>query len=397
MASIRERAKGSYEITVYDGYNINGKKLRYTKTITIDPNLTTKQKEKLLQKETYEFEQQVKSGLYLKGNIRFKDFADKWLKEYARKKLSPTTLDRYITLLDRINEAIGHIKLEDLRPNHLMNFYDNLAEKQMSNVPIRNEKGEIIGYKNLAPKTILHHHRLISSILTKAVQWQVIKENVASRVEPPKVPKHESPYLDEVQAKELIRLLENQPMQYKTAIILLIYTGLRRGELLGLEWKDIDYKAKTMDIVRSSAYVNRKGMITKDTKNLSSTRTIDLSDSSIILLKNYQKWQSEKRLAMGDQWHNTDRLFTQANGLPINADTIGQWFKKFISKTDLPKVTLHSLRHTNATLMIASGADIRSVSGRLGHSNTSTTLNIYSHFIQSRNREIADKLQQMLG
>ena len=152
-----------------------------------------------------------------------------------------------------------------------------------------------------------------------------------------------------------------------------------------------------MDIVRSSAYVNRKGMITKDTKNSSSTRTIDLSDSSIILLKNYQKWQSEKRLAMGDQWHNTDRLFTQANGLPMNADTIGQWFKKFISKTDLPKVTLHSLRHTNATLMIASGADIRSVSGRLGHSNTSTTLNIYSHFIQSRNREIADKLQQMLG
>ena len=75
----------------------------------------------------------------------------------------------------------------------------------------------------------------------------------------------------------------------------------------------------------------------------------------------------------------------------------GQWFKKFISKTDLPQVTLHSLRHTNATLMIATGADIRSISGRLGPSNTSTTLNIYSHFIESRNREIADKLQEMLG
>ena len=183
MASIRERANGSYEITVCNGYSITGKKLRYIKTIIIDPNLTAKQKEKLLQKEMYEFEQQVKSGLYLNGNIRFKDFADKWLHDYARKKLSPTTLDRYITLLDRINEAIGHIKLEDLRPTHLMNFYDNLAENQMSHIPIRDEKGKIIGYKNLAPKTILHHHRLISSILTKAVQWQVIKENVASRVE----------------------------------------------------------------------------------------------------------------------------------------------------------------------------------------------------------------------
>ena len=228
----------------------------------------------------------------MKGNIKFKDFSDKWLQDYAEKKLSPTTLDRYKTLLVRINEAIGHIKLEDLRPNHLINFYNNLAEKNMSNVPIKNEKGEIIGYKKLSPKTILHHHRLISSILTKAVQWQVIKENVANRVEPPKVPKHESPYLDDKQAKELIKLLNNQPIQYKTAIILLIYTGLRRGELLGLEWKDIDYVNKTLNIVRTSTYVNGKGMITKDTKNSSSTRIIDLSDSAIILLKNYQKWQS---------------------------------------------------------------------------------------------------------
>ena len=94
------------------------------------------------------------------------------------------------------------------------------------------------------------------------------------------------------------------------------------GNCYGLEWKDIDFKAKTMNIVRSSAYVNKKGMITKDTKNLSSTRMIDLSDNAIVLLKSYQKWQGEKRLLMGDQWHNTDRLFTQANGLPMNADTL---------------------------------------------------------------------------
>lgn len=397
MASIREKGNGKYEITISNGYTISGKKIRVIKTVQLDTKLSPKKMEKEIQNIAYELEKEVKSGLYLKGNIKFKDFSDKWLQDYAEKKLSPTTLDRYKTLLVRINEAIGHIKLEDLRPNHLINFYNNLAEKNMSNVPIKNEKGEIIGYKKLSPKTILHHHRLISSILTKAVQWQVIKENVANRVEPPKVPKHESPYLDDKQAKELIKLLNNQPIQYKTAIILLIYTGLRRGELLGLEWKDIDYVNKTLNIVRTSTYVNGKGMITKDTKNSSSTRIIDLSDSAIILLKNYQKWQSIRCLKMGDQWHDTDRLFTQYNGLPMDANTIGKWFKQFINTTDLPKVTLHSLRHTNATLMIATGADIRSVSGRLGHSNTSTTLNIYSHFIESRNREIADKLQEMLG
>lgn len=232
MASIREKGNGKYEITISNGYTISGKKIRVIKTVQLDTKLSPKKMEKEIQNIAYELEKEVKSGLYLKGNIKFKDFSDKWLQDYAEKKLSPTILDRYKTLLVRINEAIGHIKLEDLRPNHLINFYNNLAEKNMSNVPIKNEKGEIVGYKKLSPKTILHHHRLISSILTKAVQWQIIKENVANRVEPPKVPKHESPYLDEIQAKELIRLLENEPMQYKTAITLLIYTGLRRGELL---------------------------------------------------------------------------------------------------------------------------------------------------------------------
>lgn len=167
MASIREKGNGKYEITISNGYTISGKKIRVIKTVQLDTKLSPKKMEKEIQNIAYELEKEVKSGLYLKGNIKFKDFSDKWLQDYAEKKLSPTTLDRYKTLLVRINEAIGHIKLEDLRPNHLINFYNNLAEKNMSNVPIKNEKGEIVGYKKLSPKTILHHHRLISSILTK--------------------------------------------------------------------------------------------------------------------------------------------------------------------------------------------------------------------------------------
>ena len=125
-------------------------------------------------------------------------------------------------------------------------------------------------------------------------------------------------------------------------------------------------------------------------------RVIDLSDTAILLLKVYRNWQTQERFKLGDKWVDTDRLFCQWNGNPIHPDTITGWFRDFVNRNNLPKVTVHSLRHTNATLMIASGTDIRTVAGRLGHAQTSTTTNTYSHVIQSANRVAADRLDAML-
>jgi integrase len=122
-----------------------------------------------------------------------------------------------------------------------------------------------------------------------------------------------------------------------------------------------------------------------------------LSDTIIKLLKEYRRWQIETKLSLGDQWVDTDRLFTTWNGNPIHPDAITSWFAGFIKRSGLKKVTLHSLRHTNATLMIADGVDIRTVSNRLGHANTSTTLNIYAHALKSRDSEAVEKLEQTLS
>ena len=166
---------------------------------------------------------------------------------------------------------------------------------------------------------------------------------------------------------------------------------------VGLEWKDINFKKKQLKIVRTSQCVPNMGIITKQPKTHSSLRVIDLSDTAIILLKNYQKWQIQERFRLGDKWVDTDRLFCQWNGTPIHPDTITGWFRDFIKRNNLPKVTIHSLRHTNATLLIASGTDIRTIAGRLGHAQTSTTVNTYSHVIQSANRVAADRLDAMLN
>ena len=182
-------------------------------------------------------------------------------------------------------------------------------------------------------------------------------------------------------------------------ILLLIYTGLRRGELCGLEWKDIDLDARVLHVVRSSQYIGQGMVITKEPKTRAGTRKLTLSQTACRLLLEYRQWQDGIKAALGDQWIENDRLFTQWNGKPIHPQTISGWFRHFLERHqgELPKVHLHSLRHSNATLLIAEGTDICTVSQRLGHAQTSTTLNIYAHALKSRDEDAANKLDLALN
>jgi integrase len=178
-------------------------------------------------------------------------------------------------------------------------------------------------------------------------------------------------------------------------ITLLIFTGMRRGELFGLEWKDIDFENKYLTIERTSQYIGNKTLITKEPKTRSGCRGMQISKSLITILKQYRAWQAQKRLKLGSEWIHTDRLFTQWNGEPMYPDSLTKWFSKFLEKNNFRKVTLHSLRHTNATIMIAEGTDIRTVSNRLGHAQTSTTLNIYTHALKSKDQQAAEVLDNI--
>lgn len=396
MATARKKGKG-FEIRVYCGLDSNYKRIDKSKMWIPADNMTPKQIEKELERQKILFEEEVKTGRCYDNSMRFREFSDMWLSEYAEKQLAPKTYYRYIGLLERINQAIGHMKLKDIKPLHLNKFYDNLSENGISKRIKHDSDGNPTNDRHLAPKTIFAHHQLISKMLSTAVKWQLIDMNVAERADPPKVSQKEIQFLDETEIRELINFLNTEPMQYKTMITLLIYTGIRRGELCGLEWKDINFENRTMKIIRTSQYIGNRTLITKEPKTKSGTRELVLSNTACKLLQEYKQWQNDNIIELGDQWNDTDRLFTQWNGLPIYPDTITDWFAKFIKKHDFPHVTLHSLRHTNASLMIAEGADVCTVSKRLGHANTSTTLNIYAHALKSKDLEIADKLENILS
>jgi hypothetical protein rflaF_02473 len=395
MATARKKGRG-YEIRVSCGIDINGKKLGKSKTWIPDEGMTQKQIEKELARQKVLFEEEVKNGICPDNKIRFVDFSKRWMDEYAKVNLTIKTYARYEIYLKRINQGIGHLRLKDITPLQLNAFYRSLEADGVNQRKRYDENGELINNGKLAPKTILDHHRVISKILSTAVKWGLLEKNVAIRADPPKVPHREISYLNEQEVRQMLTLLEKEPIQYQTMITLLVYTGIRRGELCGLEWKDIDFENQVMHVVRSAQYIGNKTMITKEPKTKSGIRHFSLSIHACILLKKYKRWQLEQKLNAGDRWEESDRLFTSWNGKPIHPDTVTDWFSKFIKRSGLPYVTLHSLRHTNATLMIAEGTDVCTVSRRLGHANTATTLNIYAHALKSKDREAANMLDNVL-
>ena len=451
MAQITKRTgkngKISYLIRVSDGYGVDGKQRKKSMTWTPPKGMTPKKIEKELQKQALMFEEAVSAGTMEDGSIRFQVFSEKWMKEYAEKQLKIKTVEGYRRMLIRINQGIGHIKLRDLKTGHLNSFYSNLQEegmrqdtkckartdlgalskkKQLTKTQLAEMTGlssyavrsalsgnnvnldsagkiaKALGYPRselfdeeaaagtLDANTIRAYHRVISSILSKAVKWGYIPFNPANNAELPKLETKEAACLDEADARRLLELLQNEPIKYRAAITFDLLSGLRRGELLGLRWSDVDFINETITIVQTSGYASGKGVYIDTPKNKTSARPLKLSRSAFLILREYQDWQDEQRRICGDRWQDKDRrVFTTDEGAPIHPDALSKWFRDFANRNGFPGVHVHSLRHTYASLMIAEGTPLAVVSRRLGHAQVSTTANIYAHVIASADEKAA--------
>ena len=469
MATVKKHTskngKVSYYIRCSDGYDSNGKQIERSRTWKPKAGMSEKQIEKELQRQIVLFEEEIKSGSCFDSNTRFSEYAQTWLDNNKPPLLAPKTYERYQSLLKNINAAIGDIKLCKLQSHHLQKFYNNLREKgikktgsfaysdtlqkfmkknslsrttlsEMSGVSVTTistacreckisiESAEKISSapdipinklfhvsaetSGLSSKTILHHHRLISSILAQATRDRLVPFNVADRnyMKAPKLEHKEATFLDDEQIRQVLECLENEPIKWKTALYLLIFSGMRRGELLGLEWNDIDFDNHVIHIRNTSQYVAGMGIITKPPKNDTSQRTIKLSGMVFKILKKYRKHWLKLREQLEDYWQpfieitlvdgskktiRNDRLFIKDDSTPMNPDSLTDWTTKFIKKYKLPYFTPHSLRHSHASLLIAEGVSIPTVSRRLGHSSIATTTKIYVHAIQSAD-EIASEV-----
>ncbi|GEN36629.1 tyrosine-type recombinase/integrase [Aneurinibacillus danicus] len=376
--SLEQRGKDSWRLMVYGGRGPDGKEIRYRKTVK---GINKREAEKELAK----FVAEVYTGNYIDSpKITLAEFISQWMKIYAEKELSPTTVQGYEGMLTlRILPALGHVELDKLKPIHLLKFYDNLKE---DGIRLDGKPGA------LSQQSILHHHRLISSILGHAVKWQIIPINVAKSIEPPKVEEKEMEFYNEEEVALILHYGQEEEFQYFVLVTLAITTGLRRGELLGLEWDHINFDAKTLKVKKTSQYINRKGLITKGPKSKSSKRTLSLTDEEIALLSTLKKLHEEKKETLGSKWLNSNRLFITWNGGPMHPNTVNNWFKKFTIKHNIPVKNFHSLRHTNITLLLSQNVDLMTVIMRAGHSDGSMILRRYGHAIPAKEREASDKI-----
>ena len=260
-----------------------------------------------------------------------------------------------------------------------------------------NRKDKDGNYKTLSPASVHRVHEILSSIFSNALRWDLVPYNPCTKVVQPKYRSTKMTCYDEETSKKLITtLLQKAPTKYKCFVTLAMLTGLRRGELVGLHWDDIDFKKSTITVNRSACYLGKQCTFEKDTKTDACNRTIAVSNICFELLKQWRAEQSKIRLAQGANWKGAENIFSTDDGRIMNPATGPKWFSKFIAKNNFPHIRFHDLRHTFATLLVNNNVDVNTVSHKLGHASTTTTLQFYVHNLESTDRASADLLEDLL-
>jgi len=385
MATIRKRGNGSYEIKVSCGYGVDGKQKAQYKTWKPEKGMTPKQIEKELNRQAVFFEESCKKG-QITASIKFETFAEQWFEEYAKINLRNTSYERMLQLRHRVYPAIGHLRLDKINARIIQQFVNDL---------LQNGKSEKNG-KPLSRKTVVHHLSFISNVFTYAMRMDMLCDNPCRRVFIPKGEVKEKEIYTLQEVEEIFSALEKEPLKYRLFIMLAVYSGFRRGEMLGLEWKDIDWDNGVISVRRTSNYTAERGIYTDTTKTRKSQRSSKFPPMIIELLKAYKAEQDKERERLGDKWQDFDRLFVKWDGRPMNNNTPYFWFDEFCTKHNFRFCDIHSLRHLHASLLINAGVDMVAVSGDLGHSCVATTGNIYCHMFQEAKARNCDAITAAL-
>ena len=377
MATIRRRPNGTYEIKVSCGYGVDGKQRNQYKSYKPEPGMTKRQIEKEMQRQAILFEEDCKRG-QITAAVKFETFAEQWFEEYAKVNLRPTSYAR----MKQLNKRLDKITARDIQKF----ITDMLTNGRNLN-----------NGKPLSRKTAVHHLSFISDVFSYAVRMGMLCDNPCRRVFVPKQEQEEKQIYTIEQVKILYENLKSEPMKYQAYLLLSIYSGYRRSEMLGLEWKDIDFEHDLIHVRRTSQYTSEKGIYTDTTKTRKSKRVSKMPASIMNLLRQFKADQNEEARRLGTKWEDYDRLFTKWNGAPMNPQTPFEWLKGYCERIGIPFRNIHSLRHLHASLLIFEGVDVVAVSEDMGHSVVGTTLNLYSHMFQEAKARNCDAISNALS
>ena len=357
--------------------------------------MTARQIEKGVQRAAVDFERSIEQGYVADDRQTFAEYAAYVLDLKERDGTKAKTLDRYKELLIRINQAIGHLKLADIRPQHLNSFYKNLSEpgiregggsatakidlaawlktnkKSRASIaeaagvtastvstaahgnPIQEATAQAIAQamgkklgevftvqqnmEPLAERTVLAYHRLISIVLAQVEKEMLVPYNAAAKTTPPKAEKNATNYFQPETISEILKALEAEPLKWRLITHLLLVTGCRRGEIMGLKWEKVDFKTNRVKIDRALLVSPSKGVYESTTKT-SDVRYLTLLTETMSLLRQHKREQLKLQLANGDRWIHSGYVFTQDNGDRMNPNSITAWLNDFSARHGLPHI-----------------------------------------------------------
>lgn len=326
-----------------------------------------------LQDKLRDARQAVDEGTLSGDKRTVADFLGDWL-ESSKTRIRPSTHARYAQLVNlHALPTIGKTKLRDLKAAHLQRLYTQLASS------------------GLAPATIRQLHAVLHNALKQAHRWRLIRENPADLVDAPRVPRYEASTLTAEQARQLLAGVRSEPLE--AVYVLALTAGMRQGELLGLQWRDVDLDAGTLT-VRTA--LDRYGNLSEP-KTASSRHAVQLAGIAVDALRRRKSAVEAARLVAGQAWQKSDLVFTDALGAPVASQhLLRSVHYPLLDRLGLPRVRFHDLRHSVATLLLGEGVNPKIVSELLGHSSIQITLHTYSHVTPNMHKEAVETIDRLL-
>jgi len=327
----------------------------------------------------------IHNSIYVEpGDTTVAELLDRYLEDYASLSMGEKHRHRVKGLIDKhISPSLGSISLRRLLPADIQRLY---ARKL--------QQGRLDGSGGLSAQTVLHMHHILHKACDLAVRWQMMVRNPVGAVTAPRVERKEIRVLS---VEEIGRLLAAaKGTQFLVPIVLAATTAMRRGEICGLKWSDINPDTGVLSLRRSLGQVGKR-IFCKEPKTAGSRRSILLPNLAIDVLKRHRLEQAGTRQLLGEAYANEDWVCSHADGRPLMPDSISNNFRKILKKAGIPHTRFHVLRHSCATLLIGNGIPVKMVSEILGHSSVYTTQDVYAHVLPHMQEQAAGTIDRLLS
>lgn len=314
-------------------------------------------------------------------------FLEEWLEVSKKGKLRARTFEGYVDAVqNHLIPDLGKVPLARLGPARVQRFLNEKATLPRSDARDANP---------LSPRSVQFMHAVLRNALKQAMAWGLVARNVATLVELPRVVRGEISPLTPKDAKAFLEATREH--RNEAVYVVALSLGLRQGEALGLRWQDVDLEAGRLDVRRSLQRITGKGLQLEELKTERSRRSVRLPRMTIAALRAHKVRQAEERLAAGKAWKDHGLVFPSTIGTPLDARNVRRHFTKVLRSLKIAERRFHDLRHTAASFLLAQGADLRVIMETLGHSQISTTANVYAHVLDTLKQDVADKMDAILG